>query len=379
MIENTWEFERAIGILIDYSLVQIQHNPTLYSLHVCVQDWLTTKPVRPRSYWFAVRGMSDSLVLATCITVDTTMIAGQNYLLGKLECSKFVPHAKRLVTMYSANYHIDDESMEDEFANFLNMSDLLRHQSDFVHTSAVYKHAENLTNRVYGRHNAATVELLYYLGLAYLREGQNSMAEETFLRSINESQNLKNEHLDCSGLMRKSLMLEGKNLLGLAYLQQKRYEKAEELFEDVLYQLKDTDWEDMESRSRFQIAETTGNLGKLYHDRGWQQEAEDQLCQASRYKLFLLGIDHVSTLTTYRDIALLYADQKRWAEGEEYVKKIHTACDGLWLKKDSWLQETMDHLEQVYSARSNPEVDNATPRPLQADGTSVVKQEETTP
>ena len=108
------------------------------------------------------------------------------------------------------------------------------------------------------------------------------------------------------------------NILGMLYLRQGRYSKAEPLLKRSLsiYEKELGHNTDIGL-----IGLTLSRLGELYSEEGRYSEAEPLLKRALSLSEESLGTDHLNVALSLGDLAVIYGDQGRYSEAEPLLER----------------------------------------------------------
>jgi len=80
------------------------------------------------------------------------------------------------------------------------------------------------------------------------------------------------------------------------------------------------------------VAARVANLASTYRNQGRWKEAEELEVQVMETSLWVLGVEHPSTLTSMNNLALTYGNQGCWKEAEELQAKELEICKGCWAR-----------------------------------------------
>jgi eukaryotic-like serine/threonine-protein kinase len=133
------------------------------------------------------------------------------------------------------------------------------------------------------------------------------------------------------------------NDLGLIFLEQAQYGRAEPLFAKALEISRRLHGE--------QDADTLSamnNLASIYHKQGKHAQAEPLYARALEVDRRILGEDHAETLHTTNNLAVLYMDEGKYAQAEPLMARLLEAFPRVFGAEHPDTLTMMDHVAQLY-------------------------------
>ena len=370
---DSYEFQDVLARLGKISLIrsiQITSSGARFSLHPLVQDWIKLKSSGPDSQ---SKTREAIVILAGFINVpdihELTLQMKQTILLhvnasienearflnhdNGMESSSLV-HAATLFALFyqsqgqyekaEAMYNralIGSEKMlgRDDISTLdvvHNLADLYGDQGRLAEAESLYNRALAGCEKALGLDHTSTLDTVNNLGLLYSDQGRLAEAEMMYDRALTGTEKtLGRDHIST---------LDTVNNLGLLYSDQGRPAEAEMMYNRAL-----TGMEKTLGRDHTSTLGTVNNLGNLYKNQGRLAEAEMVYNRALMGMEKMLGRDHTSTLGTVNNLGNLYSDQGRLAEAEMMYNRALTGKEKTLGRDHTSTLTTVNNLGLLYS------------------------------
>ena len=221
---------------------------------------------------------------------------------------------------------------------------LLRALADSYRAQGQYDQAEQTLFKALEIDNTDQKLPHEILAVLYLDQGRYQEAEDVFRKVIERHR----RNLPGEGIHRYTLpMLSG---LAAVYTRQERFAEAELLFQEVRETQKEKLGED-----HWETLKTLNDFGVLRREQKRYEEAESMLHQALEGRQRKLGVDHPDCFESMHELAVLYREQERYEEAEKYFVE---AVEGRRLKLGETHPHTIESLNNLialYEALNKPE------------------------
>ena len=317
--------------LLDYSLINLDTDTNIYSIHPLVHAWArdcATPSDRDEARVCALqilalavgRGQSPTAeVLAlrrsllphvdVCRTADVEPdIAAQLYRIY-IECGRWNVTEKLLKEVLDARRAQLGNEHEDTIFVMAQLVYTYNEQGRWKAAEELGLRVMEVRRRVLGEEHPDTLSSMSNLAFSYWQQGRRNEAEELQLRVMEVSRRvLGEEHPDT---------LISMSNLASSYRHQGRWKEAEVLELRV-----------MEVRRRVLGEEhpdtltSMNNLAFSYRQQGRRNEAEELELRVMEVRRRVLGEEHPDTLTSMGNLASSYWRQGRWNEAEELELRV---------------------------------------------------------
>ena len=324
------EFDRAIRLLCDHSLIERQESLDGYCMHNCVHSWLKNyveTETSPDDFYFSLMCVSENVSLEPP--------AGRTRLLS---------HANKLYTHLSITGCGAPFDKPVTLWAFCRLAILLYNWDSFEQAQRLLQLALEGFERYGGACEEDKLVIDYQLGLLLIQAEQLSEAETILrrvlpgyeeLRGADDRRTLevrttlgrvytKQGKPEAEALLQSALAglerhygsydistLSAMANLGLFYMHQGRFEEAEINHKKVLELQEDT----LGPNHPFTI-ETVYNLGLVYAELGKLEEAETMLKRALPVFEVVYGLDNPNTKDVKESLSSVYYKQGRFAEAD---------------------------------------------------------------
>ncbi|CAD0055388.1 unnamed protein product, partial [Aureobasidium pullulans] len=292
LAENKLEFNRAMGLLIKYSLVESKMETRSYAMHSVLHSWCLHVAQHDSE-------KGDFRRQASCIV-------GQA--MPPLEMDEFwilqrrlLPHAQTIMRF------VEDEKNAklsiDEYDAFAQLAYSFRVQNRYAEAEKMYERALAGKEVVLGPDHTSTLDTIFNSGIAYLTQGRLPATEGMLRRALVGQERASGpEHISTLATVRglgnvyqaqgrlaeaeemyeKALAgfefalgpehpstLDSLNTMGVVFTAQNRLADAEKMFERVL-----TGYEKIHGQEHTRTLQAVNNMGLLYLAQGSPEKAE---------------------------------------------------------------------------------------------------------
>ncbi|KAM0795974.1 hypothetical protein BDR22DRAFT_919141, partial [Usnea florida] len=293
--DQSLEFENAIAVLLQFSLVVEEKGKNMFAIHRLVQ--LATRT------WIETCGALQRF------QEDALSLVHHQYPIGNYEdwktCEALEPHAQIV-----REYIFDSKSCQ------LQQADILFNEASYAGGRGRFSDAEKLVQKAIDI-RSVHLELddpelsdsLCFLAQTYNDLGRWKEAEEMATQALEQQKRVLGvEHPGTLATL---------GLLADTYTRQRRWTEAENLFQEV-----------QEVGKRVLGAESpemlrnTGGLATVYAGQRRWAEAEKLYMQGWEVLRRVAGAEHPETLTAMSDLAAIYGNQARLTEAENLNVQI---------------------------------------------------------
>ncbi|KAI4767751.1 purine and uridine phosphorylase [Aureobasidium sp. EXF-3400] len=286
------KFDRALSLLIKYSLVEGKAETASYAMHSVLHSWchcLVESEAERESF----RKLAVNIVGETAPSKS----AKEYWVLQR----RLLPHGQAIFTGMKSNSKA--ETNLDVTWAYQELAGIFKAHDRYIEAEEMYERALAGKENALGLEHKSTLDTVNNLGLLYRDQGRLAEAEAMYGRALaGYEKALGPEHTS-------TLMTV--NNLGILYRDQGRLVEAEAMYGRAL-----AGYEKALGREHTSTLDTVNNLGTLYADQGKLTEAEAMYERALVGREQALGPKHTSTLGTVNSLGNLYADQDRLKEAE---------------------------------------------------------------
>lgn len=293
--DQSLDFENAIGVLLQFSLVVEEKGKHVFAIHRLVQ--LATRK------WIEACGELERF------QEDALSLVYQQYPYGRFEnwtrCEALEPHAQ--IILY---YTYDSRKCKLQQAKILhNVASYALEQGRFKNSEEMSQKAIDMKRVYLEADDPSTISTLGLLAMTYRSQGRLTEAERLNIQILEVRKRvLGAEH---------PYTLAAMSSLAIVYHSQARWAEAEKLYVKTL-----------EIRGKVLGAEhpatisSMNNLASTYIKQARWTEAEELLVQTFEVCKRVLGADHPHTLDAMSNLASTYSGQARWTEAEKLNVQI---------------------------------------------------------
>jgi tetratricopeptide (TPR) repeat protein len=335
--QNRLRFDRALALLIKYSLVEGKTETASYAMHSVLHSWcrylkeseaerdsfrklavyIVGRMVPPKHEYRVLqrRLLPHGQAILTGVKSDTKaetdLVVTWAYqkLAGMLKAQDRYTGAKEMYERALVGY---EKALGPEHTSTLctvnNLGALYRRQGRLEEAEAMHKRALVGYEKALGPEHVSTLRAVHDLGILYRDQGKLAEAEAMYERALAGSEK-------AHGPEHTSTLTTVHNL-GILYADQGKLAEAEEMFERAL-----AGSEKALGPEHTLTLSTVDSLGGLYADQGKLAEAEAMYERALAGREKALGPEHTSALKTVNNLGLLYADQGKLAEAEAMYER----------------------------------------------------------
>jgi tetratricopeptide (TPR) repeat protein/transcriptional regulator with XRE-family HTH domain len=322
-IEN-WDL--AIGVLLDYSLIQRNVAEKTLTMHRLVQAVLQdTMPEQEHKTW-------SHRAIIGILTIFPKEVEYSTW----NQCERCLPHALACADM------IEQEKLVPMVAVYL-----LRQAGWYLDDRARYQEAEPLYKRALAINELQSAPepltlatLLNHLGLLYDHQGKYDQAEALYNRALA----IREQQLE-PDLLEIAIVLHN---LGLLYDHQGKYDQAEALYNRALA-IREQQLESDDSA----IGTLLNDLAGLYRTKGESDLAESFLVRALQISKQQLGPEHPDTLCTLNNLALFYGEQGKYEQAELLHKRVLEIRERLLGSMHPQTASSLYNLAYLYQEQGN--------------------------
>jgi tetratricopeptide (TPR) repeat protein len=373
---NEMEFNNAVGMLRNYSLVEEMEDQMGYATHPVVHQWarhiqddsqqatllwlaivlvgLAVPMNDTKKYWETqVRLLPHADRCEKRIKEAVKDLLGERGLNGQAEENETLLWAvSNLGTLYADQGKLDEaekmfiwaldghkKALGAEHTSILrtvgDLGNLYRRQGKLDEAEKMFIWALEGYKKALGAEHTSTLNTVVNLGNLYRDQGKLDEAETMYVQALEG-------HKKALGAEHTSTFLTVNNL-GLLYADQGKLDEAEKMYMQALEGYKKALGAEHTSTLRI-----VGNLGTLYSDQGKLDEAEKMYMQALEGQKKVLGAEHTSTLDTVYNLGVLYAGQGKLEEAEKmYMWALEGYKKALGAEHTSTL-DTVNNLNLLY-------------------------------
>ncbi|CAC9895906.1 unnamed protein product, partial [Aureobasidium pullulans] len=335
LAENKLEFNRAMGLLIKYSLVESKMETRSYAMHSVLHSWCLHVAQHDSE-------KGDFRRLASCIVGQAMPLLETDEIL--ILQRRLLPHAQTIMRF------VEDERNArlsiDEYHAFAQLAYIFRYQGRYGEAEKMYERALAGKEILLGPDQTSTLDTIFNSGIAYLTQDRLAAAEGMLRRALVGQERASGpEHISTLATVRglgnvyqaqgrlaeaeemyeKALAgfefalgpehpstLNSLNTMGLVFIAQNRLADAEKMYERVL-----TGYEKIHGPEHTQTLQAFNNMGLLYQAQGSPEKAERMFERVFAGFEKTVGPEHASTLYTVLNLGVVFSDQGRLEEAEE--------------------------------------------------------------
>ncbi|THZ50808.1 TPR-like protein [Aureobasidium pullulans] len=335
LAENKLEFNRAMGLLIKYSLVESKMETRSYAMHSVLHSWCLHVAQHDSE-------KGDFRRLASCIVgqADPPVEMVGFWILQR----RLLPHAQTIMRFVEDGKNA--RLSIDEYHAFAQLASIFTGQNKHEEAEKMYDRALAGNEVVLGPDHTSTLDTIFNSGIACLAQGRLAAGEGMLRRALVGQERASGpEHISTLATVRglgnvyqaqgrlaeaeemyeKALAgfefalgpehpstLESLNTMGLVFTAQNRLADAEEMYERVL-----TGYEKIHGPDHTQTLQALNNMGLLYHAQGSPEKAERMFERVFAGFKKTVGPEHACTLYTVLNLGVVFSDQGRLEEAEE--------------------------------------------------------------
>lgn len=297
LTRNRLAFDRALALLIKFSMVEGKTQTASYAMHSVLHSWCRhigeTEAERVPFWELAV-----SIVGYMVPYSDEK----EYWVLQR----RLLPHAQVIFT--SVDSKTKSEISFDKLSAYDMIAYMFSYQHRYAEAEELYKQVLVRREKALGPEHVDTLFAVHSLGILYYNQDNLVEAERMYKQALaGQERILGPKHIDT---------LFSVNNLGRLYGRQGKLVEAERMLKHTLFHT-----EKILGLEHMQILTIVESLGDIYLDQGMLKEAEDMFERALSGFEKVLGPEHPETLVTVHCLGNLYTDQDRLAKAEEMYKR----------------------------------------------------------
>jgi tetratricopeptide (TPR) repeat protein/transcriptional regulator with XRE-family HTH domain len=338
---DLYQFDLAIAVLRNFSLVQRQPETKTISLHrlvqvilqeeMCEQEqtkWYrcvarllnTTFPAITGDTGTDIWGPCERLLphVMTCAAAFPTLLQDQQLAELLLKAADYLDQRsqyERAESLYQQALQIQVQVVGLEHPAVASLQSklayLYRLLGDYEQAERLFQSAQQVLEQTWGPEHPEIAFPLEGLAMVYYEQGKYDLALPLQQRALQiREQTWGPEHLEVA------LSL---NRLGNVYMEQHKYDLAEQVYQRALQIREQTG-----GLEYFRIAGSLSNLGNLYRVQGRYEQAEPLCQRAVRLAEQTLGASHPDVAATLVVLADLYREWGKYEQAKLLYQQAHS-------------------------------------------------------
>ncbi|KAG9747968.1 purine and uridine phosphorylase, partial [Aureobasidium melanogenum] len=325
LAQNRLRFDRALALLIKYSLVEGKTETASYAMHSVLHSWCR--------YLGESEAERDSFHKLAVVVVGKTVPSRSMKEYWVLK-RRLLPHGQAILAGVKSDAKAETDL--DVIWTYQKLARMLRAQDRYTGAEEMYERALAGYEKALGSEHTSTLDTVNNLGNLYADQARLKDAEGMYERALAGSEKaLGPEHTST---------IDTVNNLGLLYRDQGRLKDAEGMYERAL-----AGSEKALGPEHTSTIDTVNNLGDLYRDQGRLTEAEAMYERALAGKEKALGPEHTSTLGTVNNLGNLYADQARLKDAEGMYERALAGSEKALGPEHTSTLMTVNNLGNLYA------------------------------
>ena len=325
------EFKECIGILLEYSFIDVKTESSSFSMHSVLHHWCfhTFEEDKATMSWLAL------IIVASAVPSETVL----HYSLMQRRLLPHCDHVSSMLQRYLQEVFKDREYLSSLSDACHRLGYLYSDQGKMKEAEDMYLRALAGNEKAWGPEHTSTLRTVNNLGILYSNQGKMKEAEDMYLRALTEYEKAWGpEH---------TTTLHTVNNLGVLYWNQGKIKEAEDMYLRVL-----VEHEKARGPEHTSTLNTFNNLGNLYSNQGKMKEAEDMYLRALAGKEKAWGPEHTSTLRTVNNLGLLYSKQGKMKEAEDMYLRALTGYEKALIPEHKQALDARYNLGFLYKVRS---------------------------
>ncbi|GCF07108.1 helix-turn-helix domain-containing protein [Dictyobacter arantiisoli] len=324
------QFDQAIAVLRNYSLVRRSAQTHTLSIHRLVQTVLRNQMGEPEQ----IARLKQIIAGLDAVHPEVTYNTWE-------QCERLLPHVLAVATSFP-------DPMGDQ-----KLTPVLRKTADYLYERAQYKEAEPLyaqSLRILQQTRETDyleqATLLNRLANLYREQGKYELAELLYQQSFSTlEQVLGTEHLNLTSPL---------NGLALLYFRQGKHKEAELLYKRALSILKQE-----LGPEHPDLATSLNGLGSLYFRQGKYEEVEPFYKQSLTILEQALGPEHPDLAAPLNGLADLYQEQQKYEEAEPFYQRALIILEQILGPEHPRIATLLSGLADLYSNQRKDELAEA--------------------
>jgi tetratricopeptide (TPR) repeat protein len=369
LAQNRLKFDRALALLIKYSLVEGRTETASYAMHSVLHSWcrylgrseverdsfrdlavhivgVMVPSESTEEYWILQKRLLphgqmilNGMKSKTTAAIDVNETGVYEDLAGMFADQDRYMEAEAICERVLAGY---EKALGAEHTDTLmtvnNLANLYSDQGKLVGAEQMYKRALAGYEKALGAEHRDTLMTVNNLGTLYSNQGKLAEAEQMYKRALaGYEKALGPEHTST---------LSTVNNLGVLYKAQGKLAEAEQMYKRAL-----AGYEKAFGPEHTDTLGTVNNLGMLYKAQGKLAEAEQMYKRALAGFEKALGPEHTSTLSTVNNLASLYSDQGKLVGAEQMYKRALAGKEKALGAEHTSTLVTVNNLGVLYKAQ----------------------------
>jgi tetratricopeptide (TPR) repeat protein len=295
--QNRLQFDRALALLIKYSLVEGKTETASYAMHSVLHSWcryLGESEAERDSF----RKLAMDIVGQTVPSSRTN----QDWILQR----RLLPHGQAILTGVKSD--TEAETDPNIIWAYHYLARMFRVQYRYAEAERLLERALAGGEKAFGPEHPDTLVIVHNLGLLYTQQGELVEAEKLFNRALSGSEKVLGP--------KHTLTLDIVHSLGMLCRDQDKLVEAERLLERAL-----AGGEKAFGPEHPDTLDIVHHLGILYQDQNRLVEAEAMYGRALFGSEKVLGREHTSTLAIVHNLGMLYRDQDKPVKAEAMYER----------------------------------------------------------
>ncbi|KAG9512227.1 purine and uridine phosphorylase, partial [Aureobasidium melanogenum] len=317
-------FDRALALLMKYSLVEGRIETASYAMHSVLHSWCR---------YLGGSETERSSFRKLAVDIVGQMVPAESMREYWILQRRLLPHGQEILKGIEQETHTEIDV--NELWAYEKLARMFADQDQHAGAEEMYGRALVGYEKAFGLEHTSTLGTVNNLGILYADQGRLAEAEEMYKRALAGKEKAPApEHTST---------LDTLNNLGSLYAHQGRFAEAEAMYKRALAGTGKALGPEHTS-----TLGTVNNLGSLYADQGRLVEAEAMYKRALAGKEKALGPEHTSTLNTLNNLGNLYADQGRLAEAEAMYKRALAGYEKALGPEHTSTLSTVNNLGNLY-------------------------------
>ncbi|THX66249.1 TPR-like protein [Aureobasidium pullulans] len=367
LAENKLEFNRAMGLLIKYSLVESKMETRSYAMHSVLHSWCLHVAQHDSE-------KGDFRRLASCIVgqADPPVEMVGFWILQR----RLLPHAQTIMRFVEDGKNA--RLSIDEYHAFAQLASIFAGQNKHEEAEKMYDRALAGKEVVLGPDHTSTLDTIFNSGIACLAQGRLAAGEGMLRRALVGQERASGpEHISTLATVRglgnvyqaqgrlaeaeemyeKALAgfefalgpehpstLDSLNTMGVVFTAQNRLADAEKMFERVL-----TGYEKIHGQEHTRTLQAVNNMGLLYLAQGSPEKAERMFERVFAGFEKTVGPEHARTLYTVLNLGVVFSDQGRLEEAEEIQNRALAGLEEAFGSEHSMVSHVYSNIGHFYA------------------------------
>ena len=286
-------FDRALALLIKYSLVEGRTETASYAMHSVLHSWCR---------YLGGSETERSSFRKLAVDIVGQMVPAESMQEYWILQRRLLPHGQEILKGIESETHTEID-VNESWA-YEKLAGMFADQDQHAGAEEMYGRALTGYEKAFGPEHTSTLGTVNNLGNLYADQGRLAEAEEMYERALaGREKALGPEHTST---------LDTVNNLGNLYVEQGRLAEAEAMYKRAL-----AGYDRALGSNHTSPVRIVNNLGNLYHDQGRLAEAEAMYERALGGNEMSLKPEHTSTIiVAQRSNALRIVSMESISVGE---------------------------------------------------------------